>query len=266
MNSKGPTIKSFILIILLPLTLMLFSVCTGAYQAVSPDNGAGLPLPEFGIGSADEFRILPDGQIGPDREDPADDTFCLADETAPDTQNCGTDEVLSLSGDQAELAAFGEASEMTEEAVMDCTMADLDGKMIRLGDLIPENQVTMINIWGISCGPCLLEIPNLVRLRGQYKDRGFEIIGLTSDLLDPDGKPDPDLIEEAGEVVTDLDMTYPVLILTGEIRKQMQIIATPTTFFVDSKGKMIGDPVMGTRSEAEWDRMIRDILEQTENR
>ena len=144
-------------------------------------------------------------------------------------------------------------------------MEDLDGKMTRLGDLIPENQITMLNIWGISCAPCLMEIPNLVELRDQFRDRGFEIIGLASDLLAPDGKIDPDLTEEARELVTELEVPYPILVLTGEIRKQMQIIATPTTIFVNDKGQVIGDVIMGIRSKAEWEHMVRDILDHTAN-
>lgn len=263
MKSIYPTAKKAILIIL-PLTLMLFTAGAGAYQAVSAKDPAGLPLPELEIGLPDMIRILPEDETGPVREDLPDDVFCLADETAQETPSCGTDEVLS--GGQAENPAFAADPEMMEEAIMDDLMADLSGEEIRLGDLILRNQVTMLNVWGISCGPCLLEIPNLVRLREQYKDLGFEIIGLASDLLDPDGETDPDLLEEAREIVTDLDVTYPVLILTGEIRKQMQIIATPTTFFVNSKGEVIGDVIMGTRSEAEWDRLIRDLLKETENR
>ena len=174
--------------------------------------------------------------------------------------------MLSLSGEQSDTAAFSAAPEKMEEAIMDFSLSDLDGEETRLGDLIPEKQVTMLNVWGISCAPCLLEIPNLVRLREAYKDRGFEIIGLASDLLDPWGDTDPVLLEEARELMADLDVTYPILVLSGEVRKQMQIIATPTTFFVNSRGEVIGDVIMGIRSEAEWDRMIRDLLDQTENR
>ncbi len=260
------TAKKAFLIFILLLSLLLSSIPTGAFQAVSTEEPAGLPFPEFGIGLPDEVRILQDGEIAPDREEPADDTFCLADETVQETPNCGTDEVLSLSGEQAEAAGFGADTGKMEEAIMDYSPSDLDGKMTRLGDLIPENRVTMLNVWGISCAPCLLEIPNLVRLREAYKDRGFEIIGLAADLLDPWGETDPVLLEEAKELVSDLKVTYPILVMSGEIRKQMQIIATPTTFFVNSKGEVIGDVIMGTRSETEWDRLIRDLLEQTENR
>ena len=265
MNSKNPAVKSAIILFILPLTLMLVTACAYAYQAGSAEGPSGLPMPKPEISLQDIIRILPEeDETGPAREDIPDDVFCLADEMAQETPSCGTDEVLS--GGQAENPAFAADPEMMEEAIMDDLMTDLSGEEIRLGDLILRNQVTMLNVWGISCGPCLLEIPNLVRLREQYKDLGFEIIGLASDLLDPNGETDPDLLEEAREIVTDLDVTYPILILTGEIRKEMQIIATPTTFFVNSKGEVIGDVIMGTRSEAEWDRLIRDLLKETETR
>ena len=196
MNSKNPAVKSAIILFILPLTLMLITACAYAYQAGSAEGPSGLPMPKPEISLQDIIRILPEeDETGPAREDIPDDVFCLADEMAQETPSCGTDEVLS--GGQAENPAFAADPEMMEEAIMDDLMTDLSGEEIRLGDLILRNQVTMLNVWGISCGPCLLEIPNLVRLREQYKDRGFEIIGLASDLLDPDGETDPDLLEEA---------------------------------------------------------------------
>ena len=45
----------------------------------------------------------------------------------------------------------------------------------------------------------------------------------------------------------------------------MQIIATPTTIFVNDKGQVIGDVIMGVRSKAEWEHMVRDILDHTAN-
>ncbi len=254
-----------VIIFILLLMLMPVFADAQAFQALPADSEIKFPVPDSGLGLSDTILILTEEENGLLPEDPADDVFCLADEK-PEVQNCGTDDVLSISGEQSDNAVIGTDPELTDGSVMDYIMPNLNGEEIHLGGIISENQVTMLNIWGISCAPCLKEIPHLVDLREQYKDRGFEIVGLTSDLLDPNGETDPDLEEEAKEIVTELDVTYPVLVLTGEIRKQMQIIATPTTVFVNDKGQVIGDVIMGTRSGDEWDRMIRDILDQPEHR
>ena len=256
--------KLTVIIFILSLMLMSVFMQAQAFQAASAENEILLPLQDPGFGLSDTVLVLPEGNDAPGGGDPADDIFCLAEEK-PDTPNCGTDEILPLSKEQTDKAMNGTDPELVKEAIMDYTMEDLDGKMTRLGDLIPENRITMLNIWGISCAPCLMEIPNLVELRDQFRDRGFEIIGLASDLLAPDGKTDPDLTEEARELVTELEVPYPILVLTGEIRKQMQIIATPTTIFVNDKGQVIGDVIMGVRSKAEWEHMVRDILDHTAN-
>tara|TARA_A100001015_G_scaffold151515_2_gene167991 strand:- start:3532 stop:4023 length:492 start_codon:yes stop_codon:yes gene_type:complete len=44
-----------------------------------------------------------------------------------------------------------------------------------------ENKVTIINFWATWCGPCLVEIPNLMQLKEEYKDKPFEIVGISTD-------------------------------------------------------------------------------------
>lgn len=147
-------------------------------------------------------------------------------------------------------------------AAMDLVLPDPEDNEVRLGDLISQNRVTMLNIWGISCGPCLSEIPYLARLREKYKDQGFEIIGLTADLFDETGNIDPELLEKAKAAAGELGVSYPVLVMTGDALKQMKVIVVPTTCFVNSTGQVIGKTIMGARSEEQWERLIRDALEK----
>lgn len=152
------------------------------------------------------------------------------------------------------------AGSTAEEEIMDYVLPDLYGNEGRLGDLIMKNRVTMINIWGISCGPCMMEMPYLARLRDSFKDQGFEIIGITADLLDSDGGIDPVLAEEAKNIAADLGVGYPVLAMPLEIRNRMHIYAVPTTLFVTSTGQVIGEQIMGSRPEGEWERLILNAL------
>ncbi len=165
-----------------------------------------------------------------------------------------------------EMVIPGRAKEKAaaEEPLMNYFLQDMDGNEVRLGDLIFENRVTMLNAWGISCGPCLREMPYLRTLREKYKEQGFEIVGLTADLLDASGNIDPKLLKEAKETSEEMGLGYPVLAMPIDVLKQMKIYATPTTYFVNNSGRVIGKMIMGTRTESQWDRLIRDALEKAE--
>ncbi len=39
----------------------------------------------------------------------------------------------------------------------------------------------MIDFWASWCGPCRKENPNVVKVYQQYKDQGFEILGVSLD-------------------------------------------------------------------------------------
>ena len=54
-----------------------------------------------------------------------------------------------------------------------------DGETIKLSDF--RGKVTMIDFWAAWCKPCRAENPNVVRLYNKYKDKGFEIFGVSLD-------------------------------------------------------------------------------------
>lgn len=52
----------------------------------------------------------------------------------------------------------------------------LDGSKLKISG--EKGKVVLLNIWGIWCGPCRAEMPQLIKLQDQYRDKGFEIVGL----------------------------------------------------------------------------------------
>ena len=58
-----------------------------------------------------------------------------------------------------------------------------NGAPIKLGDY--SGKVLLVNLWATWCGPCRMETPELVKLNKEFKDRGVEMIGLSTE--DPDG-------------------------------------------------------------------------------
>lgn len=58
-------------------------------------------------------------------------------------------------------------------------LARLDGTILDSLDL--RGKVVVLDVWATWCGPCLVEIPRLNDLYGDYRDQGVEIIGVTVD-------------------------------------------------------------------------------------
>jgi peroxiredoxin len=61
----------------------------------------------------------------------------------------------------------------------DIALPNPDGDTIRLSSL--RGNIVLLDFWAAWCGPCRRENPNLVKIYNQYKDKGFEIYGVSLD-------------------------------------------------------------------------------------
>jgi thiol-disulfide isomerase/thioredoxin len=62
-------------------------------------------------------------------------------------------------------------------SITQANLRTLDGKSLQLSS--HAGKVVVIDLWATWCGPCRKEIPQLVELNKEYKNRGVEVIGLT---------------------------------------------------------------------------------------
>src|SRR4029077_16467908 len=61
-------------------------------------------------------------------------------------------------------------------------LKDAKGASFKLADFL--GKVMVVNLWATWCGPCRMEIPELVKLHKEFHSRGVEVIGLSTE--DPD--------------------------------------------------------------------------------
>lgn len=62
----------------------------------------------------------------------------------------------------------------------DFTLADLDGRTVRLSDYLGK-QVVLLSFWATWCGPCAGELPHLQRMYETHRDKGFVILSVAMD-------------------------------------------------------------------------------------
>ena len=143
------------------------------------------------------------------------------------------------------------------------TAADFEGNPVS-EDIFKEYDLTMINIWATFCGPCINEMPDLGKLNEEWKEKGVQVVGICSDLVDYDGALVEEQLETAKEIVEEIGASYLHLNPEGDLARRLlpQISVVPTTVFVDSEGRQVTSTVRGAKSLEEWETIIEKLLEK----
>ncbi|MCI1722434.1 MAG: TlpA family protein disulfide reductase [Lachnospiraceae bacterium] len=127
--------------------------------------------------------------------------------------------------------------------------------------ILKKAKLTMINVWGTFCSPCINELPELSKLNAEYADRGFQVIGIPLDTISYDGSIDSAQKEKAAQIVEQVGADYTHLLPEGNLLKiAQQVIYYPTTMFVDENGNQVGDVFVGAKSKDGWAAVIEEYL------
>ena len=78
-------------------------------------------------------------------------------------------------------------------------LKDAKGTSFKLADFL--GKVMVVNLWATWCGPCRMEIPELVKLHKEFHSRGVEVIGLSTE--DPDASA-----EKVRKFIQDFQIDY----------------------------------------------------------
>lgn len=126
--------------------------------------------------------------------------------------------------------AMVQAAEMIGKPV-DLKFTAVDGTEVDLSKM--KGKVVLIDFWATWCGPCMQEVPNVVKTYEKYHDKGFEIVGISLD------ESKGDLLS----VTKEKGMTWPQY-FDGEgwknaISQRFGITSIPQMWLVDRKGNLV---------------------------
>lgn len=134
---------------------------------------------------------------------------------------------------------------------------DLDGNEVN-ETLFKDHELTVVNIWGTFCGPCIAEMPELGEW-ARSMDQRTALIGIVGDVT---GASDEETIALAREIVQEASADFVNLIPDESIASFLDgVIAYPTTFFVDSTGTIVGEPIVGADVDG-YKAFVEDYLNQ----
>ena len=129
-------------------------------------------------------------------------------------------------------------------------------------DVFDDAQVTMINIWGTFCGPCIKEMPDLSLLSKKYDEQKFQIIGIVIDAVNRKGLPDSKQMDAAKKIVKQTGADYIHIVPDSKLLNGIlqNVFAVPTTIFVDKNGNQVGETYTGSRSLADWQKIVDSLI------
>ena len=116
---------------------------------------------------------------------------------------------------------------------------DLAGKPLSIANY--KGKVVLIDFWATWCGPCVGELPNVLKTYEKHHAKGFEIIGIS---LDQDEQKLTNFIKQK-------NMTWQQFFdgkgWENKLAAKYGVQSIPATYLLDGEGKIIGK---GLRGEA----------------
>ncbi len=133
----------------------------------------------------------------------------------------------------------------TGDKAPDFTLKTLEGKEVRLSDY--KGKVVLINFWASWCPPCRAEMPLFEDVYKRYRDKGFEILAISTDVNE----------EAVHKFLKDIKVSFPILMDDGKVSEIYGITGLPTSYLLDRDGKVIRIR-LGEYKEVETD--LKDAL------
>ena len=105
----------------------------------------------------------------------------------------------------------------------DFSVTNVDGQAVRLADL--KGKRVILNFWATWCVPCLVEIPNFIKLRAETSPTNVVVLGLSAD----DAATQKTFAQRNG-------INYPLAILQNVPSPYRDIDKIPVTMVIDRNG------------------------------
>ena len=147
-------------------------------------------------------------------------------------------------------ATAGPVCKSDSKANLNFTVKDMNGASVKLADY--KGKVLLVNFWATWCPPCKAELPGLIQLYDQYKDKGLVVLGVSGD----------DDAETLRAFASEWKINYPMLVGRDEndlLDAYGPIFGYPISVIVGRDGAVCGRHV-GPATKEQFEQEIRALL------
>ncbi|WP_324676597.1 TlpA disulfide reductase family protein [Hymenobacter sp. GOD-10R] len=133
----------------------------------------------------------------------------------------------------------------------DFTQQTPDGRQVSLADY--RGKYVLVDFWASWCGPCRAENPNVIKIYNQFKDKNFDILGVS---LDKDQAREKWL-----KAIQDDKLAWTqVSDLKGwqnQVAMLYWVRAIPQNFLIDPSGKIVATNLRGEALQTTLSKLIK---------
>src|ERR1041384_8660189 len=148
------------------------------------------------------------------------------------------------------------AAQMLPDSVRQTELKTIDGKPLKLADY--TGKVLVLDVGATWCGPCRLEIPELIQLHQDYNKRGVEVVGLA---FETQNNQTPENEAKVRSFANQFKINYTVGLASDELAGSLVLPSgnIPQNYIIGRDGKIVGhykgySPALGAE--------IRQLVDQ----
>ncbi len=181
------------------------------------------------------------------------------DDTDSGTEPAGEQTGNDLTETEQTVEETEPAAPRGEAVLVEFSAFDLDGNAVDQS-VFRGKKLNVVNVWATFCGPCIREMPELGSVSRAFADRGVSIVGVVVDVVDENYRKMDAYLNEARDIVSQTGASYLHIVPSAQMSKVCRVQYVPTTFFLDGEGYQVAEPVIGSRTEAQWTELIESLL------
>lgn len=151
---------------------------------------------------------------------------------------------------QSELIARRQGK-MIGEKYVDFNLPDVDGKFVRLADVIAAHKYTLLQFWASWCVPCRAEVPELKSLYTSFHHKGLEIVSFSMDNNRIAWQKASEKEQLQWPNVSDL------MAAKSPVIKSYPVNGIPANVIIDQQGKIIASNLTGKDLEEKIKALFR---------
>ncbi|QZE14468.1 AhpC/TSA family protein [Halosquirtibacter laminarini] len=130
----------------------------------------------------------------------------------------------------------------------DFSVKDINGNTVTLASY--KGKYVLLDFWASWCGPCRREAPNFVKIYNKYKDKNFDIFGISLDKEESKWKKGIEDMHFAWNHTCDFK------VWKAEVARLYNVNSIPTCYLIGPDGVIIAKGIVGEELDKKLDSLL----------